>query len=106
MGRVKVEEGIELYYEEYGSGDRVVLSAQVGFYPKGVQQELAKMGYHVYCITLRGFYPSSYVMTDYKDAWYDVFADDVVRVADALGIDRFVYTGASRCVGSGQLPWG
>jgi pimeloyl-ACP methyl ester carboxylesterase len=101
MGTVKVEEEIELYYEEYGSGDRVVLSAQVGFYPKGVQQELAKMGYHVYCITLRGFYPSSYVMTDYKDAWYDVFADDVVRVADALGINKFCYMGASHGSGVG-----
>ena len=100
-GRVPVEEGIELSYTEYGCGERSLLSAQVGFAPKGMQQKLAEMGYHVYCITLRGFAPSSYVTVDYGDAWYDIFADDVVRVADALGIVRFSYIGASHGAGLG-----
>ena len=101
MGYISVEEDIELYYEEYGTGDRVILSAQVGFYPKGMQQELARQGFHVYCITLRGFAPSSYVTEDYGDGWYDVFADDVVRVADALSVDKFIYMGASHGAGVG-----
>ena len=29
-------DGLTLHYDEYGSGDRVILSAQVGFYPKGL----------------------------------------------------------------------
>ena len=101
MGSVKVDEGISVYYEEYGNGDKYILSAQVGFYPEGVQQKLAEMGYHVYCITLRGFAPSSYVTVDYGENWYDVFASDVVKVADALGIDKFTYMGASHGAGLG-----
>ena len=101
MGYITTKDGLRLYYEEYGTGDRAVLSAQVGFYPKGVQQALAKRGYHVYCLTLRGFAPSDYVTEDYGDAWYDVFADDVVCLADALGIEKFAYTGASHGAGVG-----
>ena len=99
--QVRIEPGIDLCYEEYGSGDNYILSAQMGFYPFGMQQRLAQMGYHVICITLRGFYPSSYVTEDYGEAWYDVFASDVVKVADKLHIDRFIYMGASHGAGVG-----
>ncbi len=101
MGNVRINDRISLFYEEYGAGDRVILSAQVGFYHKGMQQKLAEMGYHVYCITLRGFRPSSLVTEDYGEAWYDVFADDVAAFADAMKIDRFVYMGASHGAGVG-----
>ena len=101
MAYFSVDNKISLYYEEYGKGDKVILSAQVGFYPKGLQQALAKEGYHVYCLTLRGFAPSSYIEEDYGDEWYDVFADDVVRLADHLGIQKFYYMGASHGSGVG-----
>jgi pimeloyl-ACP methyl ester carboxylesterase len=101
MAYIETKDGIQLHYEEYGSGDRVILSAQVGFYPKGMQQYLAQMGYHVYCMTLRGFYPSSYVTEDYGDRWYDVFSEDVITLADALKIDRFTYMRASHGAGLG-----
>ena len=101
MGYVDIDGKIKLFYEEFGQGDNYILSAQVGFYPKGMQQKLAEMGYHVYCITLRGFAPSSYVEEDYGEDWYNVFADDVVRVADALGIGKFIYMGASHGAGVG-----
>lgn len=101
MGYVQINESIRLFYEEFGAGDRIVLSAQVGFYPIGMQQKLAQLGYHVYCITLRGFAPSSYVTEDYGSDWYNVFADDVVAFANALGIRRFVYMGASHGAGVG-----
>lgn len=35
---LQINEKISLYVEEYGSGDRYILSAQVGFYPKGMQR--------------------------------------------------------------------
>ena len=101
MGYINIDEKIKLFYEEYGQGENYILSAQVGFYPKGMQQKLAEMGYHVYCITLRGFAPSSYVEEDYGGDWYNVFADDVVRSADALGIEKFTYMGASHGAGVG-----
>lgn len=99
--KINIEPGIDLCYEEYGSGDQYILSAQVGFYPVGMQQYLAKMGYRVICITLRGFYPSSYVTEDYGESWYDVFAADVIKVADILNIDTFFYMGASHGAGVG-----
>ena len=101
MGFIESGDGLKLYYEEYGEGDRIIISAQVGFYPKGMQQELAKRGYHVYCLTLRGFAPSSYVTEDYGDRWYDKFAEDVVCLADKLGADKFIYMGASHGAGVG-----
>jgi len=101
MGNVQTKDGVCLHYDEYGEGSHVIISAQVGFYPSGMQQALAAMGYHVYCMTLRGFAPSSYVEEDYGKRWYDVFADDVVFLADALGIGKFAYMGASHGAGVG-----
>ena len=101
MGNVLTKDGVRLYYQEYGSGSRVLLSAQAGFDPAGMQQALAGKGYHVYCMTLRGFAPSSYVTEDYGGAWYDVFADDVICLADTMGIGRFSYIGASHGAGVG-----
>lgn len=100
-GHVEVEEGISLYYEEYGSGDNIILSAQAGFYHRGMQQRMARLGYHVYCITLRGFHPSTLITQDYKERWYDVFAEDVLRFADKMNIGRFTYMGASHGAGTG-----
>lgn len=101
MGSFRTKDGLSLHYDEYGSGDRVIISAQVGFYPKGMQQYLAGMGYHVYCLTLRGFHPSDYVTEDYGDNWYDIFADDAAALADHLGVTKFVYMGASHGAGVG-----
>lgn len=101
MPSIEINEKITLHYDEYGSGDKYILSAQVGFYPIGMQQKLGQMGYHVFCITLRGFAPSSYVTEDYGENWYDVFAGDVVSFADKMGIDRFTYMGASHGAGVG-----
>lgn len=101
MGTITTKDGFQLHYDEYGSGNKVIISAQVGFYPKGMQQYLAGMGYHVYCLTLRGFYPSDYVTKDYGDAWYDIFADDAAALADAIGAEKFIYMGASHGAGVG-----
>ena len=98
---ILAEDGIRLHYDEYGTGSRVILSAQAGFYPKGLQQSLAEQGYHVYCLTLRGFAPSGYVTEDYGAGWYDRFADDVICLADALGVGTFAYMGASHGAGVG-----
>ena len=101
MGTVRTADGVSLHYDEYGTGEKYILSAQAGFYPRGMQQALAEKGYHVFCLTLRGFAPSGYVTEDYGDGWYDVFADDAAYLADALGIGRFCYLGASHGAGVG-----
>lgn len=100
-GHVQIEDNISLFYEEFGEGDHYILSGQVGFYHRGMHQEMAEKGYHVYCITLRGFHPSSLTTEDYKDRWYDVFASDILSFADKMGIKRFTYMGASHGAGVG-----
>ncbi|MCR5322184.1 MAG: alpha/beta hydrolase [Lachnospiraceae bacterium] len=101
MPTIKINEKITLFYEEFGSGDNYILSSQAGFYKKGMQQHMAELGYHLICITIRGFAPSSFVDEDYGSDWYNMFADDVVAVADALNIEKFVYMGASHGAGIG-----
>ena len=101
MGYFTTSDNLKLFYEEYGEGDKYILSGQVGFYPVGMQQYLAIMGYHVYCLTLRGFAPSELVTEDYGEDWFNKFADDVVELADELGIDKFIYMGASHGAGVG-----
>ncbi|MCR4789325.1 MAG: alpha/beta hydrolase [Lachnospiraceae bacterium] len=101
MGQILTKDGYKLHYDEYGSGDRIIISAQVGFYPKGMQQYMAELGYHVFCLTLRGFHPSDYVTVDYGEDWYDVFAGDVIALADFLGAESFIYMGASHGAGVG-----
>lgn len=100
-GRIEVEDNIFLYYEEFGEGDNVILSAQVGFYHRGMQQYMANLGYHVFCISLRGFHPSSLVDEDYGEKWYDVFANDVLTFSDKMNIEHFTYMGASHGSGVG-----
>jgi len=92
---------VEIYYEEYGSGDRYVLCSQVGHGLYSLEKELAKRGFHVYLLTNRGFGRSTHVTEDYGDYWYDRFADDVVAFADAMGIDKFIYSGGSHGAGTG-----
>ena len=102
MGDFRTADGIRLHYEEYGAGSRVVLSAMAGqFYPFGLQQALAGRGYHVYCMTLRGFFPSDFVSEKSGDGWYDRFAEDVTELADFLRLERFFYLGASHGAGVG-----
>ena len=102
---ILINNNISLYYEEYGSGpldaNNIILSGQVGFYPKGMQQHLATLGFHVFCLTLRGFHPSTLVEEDYGEHWYDVFADDLAAFADKMGIKKFTYMGASHGAGVG-----
>ena len=104
---VVTDDGVKLHYEVFGAGNRIILCAQASFfYPHGIHQALASRGYHVYCITLRGFAPSSYVTEDCGQSWYEVFASDGICLADRIGIDRFDYLGASHGAGVGwHLLW-
>lgn len=107
MGEFRTADGIRLHYEEYGSGGPAVLSAMAGrFYPFGLQQALSEKGYHVYCMTLRGFSPSDLISENYGNGWYDRFAQDVAELADHLHLDQFFYLGASHGAGVGwHLLW-
>lgn len=101
MPEIIAQDGTHVYYEEYGSGDRHLLCSQVEHSGESLERTLAKRGFHVWLITNRGFGRSSHVTEDYGDHWYDKFADDCIALADAKGIERFVYSGASHGAGTG-----
>ena len=101
MPKIEVAEGIELFYEDLGTGDKYVLSLMMDFPPLNTIRELAKHGYHVLLITNRGIGKSTHVFENYGAEWFNIFADDVVAVADQLGIDKFVYAGCSHGAGTG-----
>ncbi|MBR6207891.1 MAG: alpha/beta hydrolase [Oscillospiraceae bacterium] len=94
---------VELYYEEFGSGDRYLIQAQqfVNSYVYYTKDLAEKCGFHAYIIRIRGYAPSALVYEDLGDDWYDVWAQDVVDFADAMGIDKFFYTGHSHGAGIG-----
>lgn len=101
MPYIQVNDKVNLYYEELGEGERYCICSQVGHGRYSLEKELAKRGFHVFLLTNRGFGRSTHVTEDYGDHWYDVFADDVIAFADRMGIDRFVYSGASHGAGTG-----
>lgn len=92
-----------LYYEEYGRGDRIILSSGQVLDPDrcGWPYDLAEEGFHLYVIQLRGYGKSSHIHEDFEKNWYDVWAQDLCDFADAFGIDRFFYTGQSDGAGVG-----
>ena len=101
MPCVEVEKGIEIYYEEFGTGDKYLICSQQSHASRSLEKEMVKYGFHVFLLTNRGFGKSTHLTEDYGDYWYDRFADDVVHFADKMGIDKFVYSGASHGAGCG-----
>lgn len=95
--------GVSLHYEVHGSGSEVFVSAQQRFGSLSYQRMLAAppRSYRVYLVTLRGYGASTHVYEDLATNWYDTWADDVYAFAQALGLERFIYTGASHGAGVG-----
>ena len=95
--------GAELYYEEYGGGGDVVLSAQnrITSGPESYLELLAASGKHVYSLQLRGFGGSSPVTEEPEEGWYPTWAEDVYQFARNVGVERFIYTGVSHGAGVG-----
>lgn len=93
----------ELYYEEFGSGEDVVLSCASGFTPGTYPELLASepTGCRVITIQARGFGQSTHQSRP-EQGWLDQWADDVCAFADRLGIDKFIYTGISH---GGGIGW-
>lgn len=94
----------ELWYEEFGSGDEVVLSCAMGFAAGAYPEVLASAptNHHVYTIQARGFGRSTHPSEPPAGGWLDQWADDVCAFADRLGIERFLYTGISH---GGGIGW-
>jgi len=101
--KLEVEPGVFLAYEEHGSGDKYIICAQMSFGPRHYARKFADYGYHVFMIWDRGSGPSTHF--EEKEGvtieWGDIWAEDVIRFADKMGIDKFVYTGSSHGTGPG-----
>jgi len=94
--------GAQVWVEEHGTGHEVVLASAAGFaagYPAGLA--LARPHCRVITVQARGFGRSTHLEEPPAAGWLDQWADDVVAVADHLGVDRFVYTGVSHGAGIG-----
>ncbi|WP_199438877.1 alpha/beta fold hydrolase [Umezawaea beigongshangensis] len=93
--------GVELYYEDHGSGQPVVL---IHGYPLDGQSwekqtiALVEAGYRVITYDRRGFGRSSKTMTGYD---YDTFAGDLDKVLTQLDLRDVVLVGFS--MGSGEV---
>jgi pimeloyl-ACP methyl ester carboxylesterase len=101
MTSIPLEGDAHVWVEEHGSGDQHVLSSAMGFsrYPALLAEDPTHC--HVVTVQARGFGRSSRCAQPPAAGWLDQWADDVVSVADRLGIDRFVYTGVSHGAGIG-----
>src|SRR5467141_5325164 len=92
---------IELYYEDHGSGDAVVL---IHGYPlSGASWEkqipvLLAAGHRVITYDRRGFGKSSQPTTGYK---YDTFVDDLHKLITHLELREFALVGFS--IGGGEV---
>ncbi|GAA2281106.1 bromoperoxidase [Nonomuraea roseoviolacea subsp. roseoviolacea] len=105
MGRIKVgtenSTDIELYYEDQGSGQPVVL---IHGYPlnghswERQTRELLAAGYRVITYDRRGFGQSSKVGAGYD---YDTFAADLDTVLETLDLREVILVGFS--MGTGEL---
>lgn len=92
---------IELYYEDHGTGQPVVL---IHGYPldgsswERQSRELLDLGYRVITYDRRGFGRSSKVTSGYD---YDTFAADLKAVLDTLDLSDVILVGFS--MGTGEL---
>ena len=92
---------IELYYEDHGSGDAVVL---IHGYPlSGASWEkqipvLLAAGHRVITYDRRGFGKSSQPTTGYN---YDTFAEDLHKLVTEIGLREFALVGFS--MGGGEV---
>lgn len=97
--------GAELAYAEYGTGPRVVVSAQQDFAPGGYLEVLAQppINCHVFAIRLRRLRKQDELPgEDQNPRWYARWADDVFAATQFLGLQGFVYTGVSH---GGVIGW-
>ena len=89
--------GVTLAYEEYGSGNRYLISSQNFFFR---DCHMALLGrepyhYHVFLIYTRGYGASTHIFDPTPRDYTSIWGKDVAAFAEAMGINSFYYTGIS-----------
>lgn len=89
--------GITLAYEEYGTGDRYLISTQNFFFKNCHEALMAKhpYNYHVFLIYMRGYGESTHIYDETPGDYTKLWGEDVIAFAEKLGIPSFYYTGIS-----------
>ena len=101
---ITLSNGVTLGYNEFGSGDRYLISCQQNHNSQiAYTIDLAeKHGFHLFQVQIRGYGAAAdHAAEPHGGEWYNVWADDAVAFADAMGIDRFFYGGISHGSGIG-----
>ena len=88
---------VTLAYKEYGSGDRYLLSSQNFFFEDCHMALLGQppYNYHCFLVYMRGYGQSSHVYDSEPRDYIQIWGDDLIRFAEAMGIPSFFYTGIS-----------
>ena len=89
--------GVTLAYEEYGSGNRYLISSQNFFFR---DCHMALLGrepyhYHVFLVYTRGYGASTHIFDPTPRDYTTIWGKDVAAFAEAMGINSFYYTGIS-----------
>jgi len=101
MSRIQVN-GVELAYEEYGSGKETFVFTHGWQTSTKRSRELGALlpaGYHAYILDLRGYGQSRHVMENFTFAQW---SDDIYRLSLELGLDKFIYVSPSMGGGIGM----
>ena len=96
MKKIKLN-GITLAYEEYGTGDKYLISTQNFFFK---DCHMALLGqkpydYHVFLIYTRGYGESEHIFDPEPKDYTKIWGEDVIAFAQAMGIQKFYYSGVS-----------
>ena len=96
MSHITTSDGVEIYYEEVGSGDPIVFSHEFGDNYETWQPQIDYFGQHYRCVTYaaRGFPPSDIPeeMEKYTQARV---SDDIGDLMDHLGLGQAHLVGVS-----------
>ena len=89
--------GVTLAYEEYGSGNRYLISSQNFFFRDCHMALLGREPYHYHVLLTytRGYGASTHIFDPTPRDYTTIWGKDVAAFAEAMGINSFYYTGIS-----------
>lgn len=91
MTKVSVN-NMDVYYEEQGSGDEVVLLVQHGGQSKNEMLSLLPPEYHIFIVDLPGYGRSTNLK---KFRGFELWSNDIYKFSQKLHLKKFTYIGTS-----------
>jgi 3-oxoadipate enol-lactonase len=91
MAKIAINK-MDVYYEEQGSGDEVLIFAQHNGRSENEMLSLLSPEYHIYIVDLPGYGRSTNLK---KFRGFTQWSDDIYTFSRKLSINKFIYTGFS-----------